>query len=82
MANIAGQNDALLCYSAPNPGLMTPSAGYMMAWNGFLGAGPSGNRIKRFRMEHLASDRIEGELAFAAQQVSTDLGCFFLNVVV
>lgn len=82
MAMIAVQNSALLCYAAPNPGLMTPSAGYMMAWNGFLGAGPSGNRIKRFRMEHLASDRIEGELAFAAQLVSAELGCYFDQVVV
>lgn len=82
MAMVAVQTSALLCYSAPNPGLMTPSAGYMMAWNGLLGAGPSGNRIKRFRMEHLASDRIEGELAFAAEQVSTELGCYFDQVVV
>ena len=81
MANIAGQDDALLCYAAPNPGLMTPSAGYLMAWNGFLGAGGQGNRIKRFRMEHLASDRIEGELAFAAELVSAELGAFFLNCV-
>ena len=82
MAMVAVQNSALLCYSAPNPGLMTPSAGYMMAWNGLLGSGPSGNRIKRFRMEHLASDRIEGELAFAAQLVSAELGCYFDQVVV
>jgi hypothetical protein len=81
MANIAGTTNALLCYSAPNPGLMTPTAGYMMAWNGLLGAGPSGNRIKRFRMEHLASDRIEGELAFAAELVAADLGCFFNAIV-
>jgi hypothetical protein len=81
MATVAGTTSALLCYAAPNPGLMTPTAGYMMAWNGFLGAGPSGNRIKRFRMEHLASDRIEGELAFAAELVAADLGCFFNAIV-
>lgn len=74
---VADAQDALLTYSAPNPGLMTPSAGYLMAWNGYLGAGPQGNRIKRFRMEHLASDRVEGELAFAAELVSASLGAFF-----
>jgi hypothetical protein len=72
---------ALLCYAAPNPGLMTPTAGYMMAWNGYLGAGPQGNRIKRFRMEHLAADRIEGEMAFAAKLVSAEMGCFFNGIV-
>lgn len=73
--------DALLAYVAPNPGLMTPSAGYLMSWNGYLGAGPQGNRIKNFRMEHLAADRIEGELAFAAELVSADLGIFYNGVV-
>ena len=78
---IADSQDALLTYAAPNPGLMTPSGGYMMSWNGYLGAGPQGNRIKRFRMEHLGSDRVEGELAFAAELVSADLGCFFNECV-
>jgi hypothetical protein len=32
-------------------------------------------------MEELASDRIEGELAFAAEQVSVELGCYFDQVV-
>ena len=78
---ISAADDALLCYAAPNPGLMTPTAGYMMAWNGYLGAGPQGNRIKRFRMEHLAADRIEGEMAFAAKLVSAEMGCFFNGIV-
>tara|TARA_Y100000004_G_C8941956_1_gene424575 strand:- start:7 stop:921 length:915 start_codon:yes stop_codon:yes gene_type:complete len=81
MAYISGSNDALLVYSAPSPGLMVPSAGYMFSWNGLLGSGAMGNRIKNFRMEHLASDRIEGELAFAAELVSAQLGCFFRNCV-
>ncbi len=78
---VADAQDALLTYSAPSPGLMTPSAGYLMAWNGYLGAGPQGNRIKRFRMEHLASDRVEGELSFAAELVSASLGAFFNECV-
>ena len=81
MAYISGSNDALLVYSAPSPGLMVPSAGYMFSWNGLLGSGAMGNRIKNFRMEHLASDRIEGELAFAAELVSAQLGCFFRDCV-
>jgi len=81
MSYISGSNDALLVYSAPSPGLMVPSAGYMFSWNGLLGSGAMGNRIKNFRMEHLASDRIEGELAFAAELVSAQLGCFFRDCV-
>lgn len=79
---ISAADDALLTYAAPNPGLMTPSGGYLMAWNGYLGAGPQGNRIKRFRMEQNGSDRIEGELAFSAELVSAPMGAFFNGIVV
>lgn len=67
----------LLCYSAPSPGLMTPSAGYTFGWTGLLGSGAFGNRIKRFRMEHLNADRVEGELSFDVRQVAADLAHYF-----
>lgn len=76
-----GGNHALLCHSAPSPGIMTPSAGYIFSWTGFLGAGQEGNRIKRFRIETLESDRIEIQMAFDSKLVSADLGYFFLDVV-
>lgn len=76
-----GGKHALLCYSAPRPGIMTPTAGYTFSWTGFIGAGPEGNRIKRFRMEHLESDRVEIQMAFDAKKVAGDLGYFFLSVV-
>jgi len=72
---------ALLCYSAPKPGLRVPSAGYTFAWNGLLGAGAYGNRVKNFRMENLESDRIEAEMAFDQKVVGSDLGCFFSGIV-
>jgi hypothetical protein len=72
-----GGNNALLCYATPTPGLMTPTAGYTFSWTGYLGAGADGNRIKMFRMEHLASDRVEIEMSFAPKLVSADLGYFF-----
>lgn len=81
MGFIGDTQDALLCYAPENPGLMVPSAGYHFAWNGYLGAGPSGQRVKRFRMEHLAADRVEGELAFDAKLTSSALGVFFDTVV-
>lgn len=78
---VVGDNDALLLYAAPRPSLLQPSAGYTFAWTGFLGAGPMGQRIKRFRMDHLSSDRVEIEQAFAQKLVAADLGVFFSNVV-
>lgn len=76
-----GGKKALLCYSTPTPGLMTPTAGYTFSWNGHLGAGAMGSRVKKFRMENLASDRVEIEMAFDQKLVSADLGYFFDTVV-
>lgn len=71
-----GGDSALLCYSAPSPGIMTPSAGYTFSWTGYLGAGAEGNRISRFREERLKSDRIEIEMAFDQKLIAADLGVF------
>lgn len=73
--------DALLVYAAPAPSLMKPSGGYTFSWSGYLGAGALGTRTKRFRMEHLASDRIESEMAFDMHVVGPDLGVFLSQVV-
>jgi hypothetical protein len=75
-AFIGGAN-ALLAYVPPTPGIMTPAAGYTFSWNGWMGAGASGNRIKRFRLEREEADRIEIQMAFAQKVVSADLGYFF-----
>lgn len=77
---IGGAN-ALLCYSAPAPGIMTPTAGYTFSWTGFLGAGSEGNRIKRFRIERIESDRVEIQMAFDQKLVASDLGYFFSNPI-
>ena len=76
-----GGKKALLAYAAPTPGLMTPSAGYTFSWNGYMGAGAEGNRIKRFRMEPLSSDRVEIEMAWATKVVAADLGFFWNSIV-
>lgn len=72
---------ALLVYAAPAPSIMEPSAGYTFSWNGYLGAGPSGQRMSSFRMEFLKSDRVEGELAFDCEVVAADLGVYFDQAV-
>lgn len=76
-----GGKKALLAYAAPAPGLLTPSAGYTFSWTGRVGAGPEGNRIKSFRMEPIASDRVEIEMAFDQKLIAADLGAFFDTIV-
>lgn len=79
-AFIAGKH-ALLVYSAPSPGLMTPSGGYTFSWTGHLGASALGSRMKKFRLEQIASDRVEIEMSFDQKLVSADLGYFFSGAV-
>lgn len=69
-------------YHVPrSPGLNTPAAGYTFTWSGLFGGGSNGIRIKRFRMEHIASDRVEGEMAYDQKVVSSELGYFFSGAV-
>lgn len=73
-------NHALLCYRNPSPGLRKPSSGYIFNWTGLVGSG-NGVRIKRFRMEPINSDRIEGEMAFDHKVTGADLGYFFNGAI-
>lgn len=74
---------ALLCYVNPTPSLKKPSAGYIFAWKGLKGAGAFGNRIVRIPMPWLGMDteRTEGEMAFDAKVIASDLGIFFKDIV-
>ena len=75
-----GGKHALLAHAAPQPGLMTPSAGYTFQWNGMAGGG-EGVRVKRLRMEQLESDRVELQMSFDQKLVSADLGFLFNDCV-
>ena len=75
-----GKN-ALLCYSAPQPGLMTPSAGYIFAWRGVSGNLGTTIGVSTFRMEQLKADRVEAEYAFDNKIIGSDLGYFFSGAV-
>lgn len=77
---VAG-NSALLCYSAPNPGLLTPSAGYTFMWTGVSGGLGTTVGVSRFRMEELKADRVEGEMAFDNKVIGSDLGYFWSSIV-
>lgn len=79
---INNAKSALLLYAPSAPSLMTPSAGYTFTWNGYLGGNTEGIKIKRFRMEHTASDRIEAEMTYDMKVVAPDLGVYLADVVV
>ena len=74
LAHLAS-NLGLLVYSNPTPGLEEPSGGYTFTWTGLLGAA-AGTQISKFRMPHLKSDRVEGEMAWDQKVVGNDLGVF------
>lgn len=71
----------LLMYRPPRPGIMTPAAGYTFSWTGYFGANAIGGRIKRFRIDTIASDRVEGEMAFDFKLVAPEMGVFFSGVI-
>lgn len=77
---VAGKH-MLLAFRQSEPALDAISAGYIPVWTGYLGAGAYGNRIKKFRMEHLNSDRVEGELAYDMKVVCADAAAFMLSAV-
>lgn len=72
---------ALLMHVAASPSTLTPSAGYTFAWRGVSGGLGEAVGVKDFRMEHLASDRVEGEVAFDNKVVASDLGLYFASAV-
>lgn len=78
MSNSKG---ALLCYTPSAPSLMTPAAGYIFTWNGYLAGNSYGIRMSNFRMEHIRSDRIEGEMTYDMKVVSPDMGLFMASAV-
>jgi hypothetical protein len=78
---IGNSKSALLVHTPSSPGLQTPAAGYTFTWRGYLGGNAQGIKIKRFRMEHIASDRIEAEQTYDMKVVGTDLGVFMSSVV-
>jgi len=75
--NFLASDGALLYYAPPSASLDEPTAGMQFSWTGYLGAQSAGQRIKRFRMEHLEADRIEGQMAFDYKVTAPELGYFF-----
>jgi len=72
---------ALLAHVAPNPGLMTPSAGYHFSWTGVSGGIGSTIGVSSFRMESLKAERVEAEMSFDNKVIGADLGYFWNTIV-
>lgn len=77
---------ALLCYVAPAPSVLTPSAGYCISWkNAGVGAGMAPNNqgiyTRQFRMEHLKGQRVEAEIYYDMKKIADECGYFFYNAV-
>jgi len=72
---------AWLGHVASNPGLLTPSAGYIFGWTGVSGGLGSTIGTSSFRMEHLKASRVEAEVAFDNKVVAADLGVFMASAV-
>jgi hypothetical protein len=72
---------ALLCHVAPNPGILTPSAGYTFTWTGVSQGLGATIGTSSFRMESLRATRVESEIAFDNKVIGSDLGYFFDSIV-
>lgn len=72
---------ALLCHVAPNPGILTPSAGYTFSWTGVSQGMGLTIGTSSFRLESLRATRVEAELAFDNKVVASDLGYFWNSIV-
>lgn len=79
--NFLAGKSMLLGYATNAPSKGTPSAGYTFAWTGYAGASAWGGRIKKYRMENIASDRIEIEAAWDFKVTAPELGTFFATAV-
>jgi hypothetical protein len=72
---------ALLAHVAPNPGVLTPSAGYTFSWTGVSQGMGLTIGTSSFRLESLRATRVEAELSFDNKVVSSDLGYFWNTIV-
>lgn len=74
---------ALLCYSAPAPNIMMPSAGYCFGWK--PASNPAANEygmsMDKFEIRSKKVDRVEGEMYFDMKLVASDCGVYFTAAI-
>lgn len=79
-AFILDSKSALLCYVAPNPSRMTPSAGYRFAWRKIAG-NDMGLRTWRYWDQPRRSWFVEQAVNDAYLQTAAKLGTFFSAII-
>jgi hypothetical protein len=72
---------AILVHSAPNPGLLMPSAGYSFQWRGVSEGLGLTVGTKQYRVEQYAATFVESQIAFDNKLVAADLGAYFGTAV-
>lgn len=72
---------ALLCYSAPNPGLEVESAGYTFVWTGNPVANSFGVQINNLREAKRYKDLIDGFANWDQKLTSADMGYMFADII-
>jgi hypothetical protein len=72
---------ALLVHTPDAPGIEVPAAGYTFAWTGVSDGLGEHIGTKQFRMENLAADRVESQIALDNKVVGKTLGTFAATVV-
>jgi hypothetical protein len=70
-------DDCLVSYTTPTPGLFEASAGYTFAWAG----GGGGGEMVQYRDQSAKSDILQNSEAWDQKAVATDVGYFFADVV-
>jgi hypothetical protein len=73
--------DGLLCHVAPNPGLLTPSAGYNFIWKGISEGLGQTVAIRQIDLPLNKGTRVEGEQAWDQVAIASGLGYMFNNAV-
>ena len=70
---------ALLCFAAPNPGPLSPSAGFVFAWRGVN----NGQTVAVKRIDKPLTDatRLEAEVSWDAKITGVQLGYFYEQAV-
>lgn len=76
-----GGKGLLLAHTPSAPGMYTPGCGYCFSWTGYLGANALGGRLKNFRIEPKAADRLEIEIAYVYKKVMSEMGGFIASVI-
>ena len=70
----------LLTYVPRSAGLLIPASGYVFEWTGLNGLGYN-TSMSKWWMQNTRSWRVEGEMAYDAKLVGSDLGLFFSGAV-